>query len=515
MPPPQNMPFSGDLKQLPLFALLRRIQHARRSGSLRVCRGTEQRYLAFDDGELRAARSTKPEHCIGSSLIQWGYLSAEDLDRALEVQRRDGGRLGAVLVELGLVPRSVVDAEARRLMEQIVSSALSWSEGRFEFELRTAEAKGEDIAIDLSVTAMIVEGIRRVPESERFLKLLGDPSRVPHRVPVDGGRFDPAHLPEVASAILSLVDGQRDVRTLLDLAPGSSLAAAKILFTTVYCGFVELREPAPPKQTVPSVPKSQPRRSREVRDHRSLVMTTWRRIDWLSDYDFLGVSADAAFPEIEDAYRRLTVLFDPALRDRPDLAECGRHLTVLSQRTREAYETLTDPVRRAAYDSRIREAEAQLTSPIDSPAKTSELSVEARREMASCNHNRAVELIANNDVFPAIEMLEEAVRLAPNVAKYRFLLGRSKMSNRWWREEALEQLVEAARLEPRSPEIQAALAEAYLEQGDPASALPHGRMALNVAPVEQKEPYRDLEKRVDEALSASRRSGVSKLRHSA
>jgi cytochrome c-type biogenesis protein CcmH/NrfG len=76
------------------------------------------------------------------------------------------------------------------------------------------------------------------------------------------------------------------------------------------------------------------------------------------------------------------------------------------------------------------------------------------------------------------------------------------MRNRWWREEALAHLAEAGRLDPRSSEIQAALAEAYLEQGDPARALPHARMALNVAPAEQKAPYRILERRVESALAA-------------
>jgi hypothetical protein len=503
-----NLPLEGDLKTLPLYALMRRIQHARGSGTLRVSRGSEKRTLWFDKGELRGARSSKLEHTIGASLVQWGYVSAEDLDRALEIQRRDGGRrLGAVLVELGLVPRSVIDAEARRLMEQIVSSALSWPEAGYVFEPRASAQKGEDIARDLSVTAMIVEGIRRVPESEKFLELLGDLSRVP-RPAAPGGQFELVKLPDEASAILSLVDGHRDVRALLDLAPGTRLAAAKILFTMVYCGFLELhaverKEPS----SLPAAASRASRGARSERDHRSLVMTTWRRIDWLSDYDFLGVSTHATVPEIEDAYRRVSVLFDPALRDRADLSDCGRQLTVLSQRAREAYETLADSARRAAYDAQIQAADGLMFPSPDSPGEpvasptANALSKEDRNSTASSCYARAVQLIAEGDVFPAIEMLEEAVRLVPDVAKYRFLLGRSKMRNRWWREEALEHLAEAGRLEPRSPEIQAALAEAYLEQGDPSRALPYARTALNVAPAELKEPYRILERRVESVLA--------------
>ena len=383
------LPLEGDLKALPLFALMRRIQHARGSGTLRISRDSEKRTLWFEKGELRGARSSKPEHTIGASLVQWGYVSVEDLDRALEVQRRDGGRLGAALVELGLVPRSVVDAEARRLMEQIVSSALSWPQGGFVFEPRESAQKGEDIARDLSVTAMIVEGIRRVPESQKFLELLGDLSRVP-RPAASGGQFELMKLPDEASAILSLVDGQRDVRALLDLAPGTRLAAAKILYTMVYCGFLELHAVERRElSAVPAAASKASRAARSERDHRSLVMTTWRRIDWLSDYDFLGVGTHATVPEIEDAYRRVSVLFDPALRDRPDLSDCGRQLTVLSHRAREAYETLADPARRAAYDAQIQSADGLMLAspdspgePVDSPTALA-LSSEDRKATAS------------------------------------------------------------------------------------------------------------------------------------
>jgi curved DNA-binding protein CbpA len=516
-------PLAGNLKQVPLFSLLRRLQLARRSGTLRVTRNGEQRHFRFEDGELRAARSSKREHSLGASLIQWGYIAAGDLERALDLQRRRGGRLGALLVELGLVPRSVVDTEVRRLMEQIVSSAVSWSNAQFDFEPRTDDTNAEDIQLDLSVTEMIVEGIRRVPESEKFLELLGDLKRIPRAAAAGTSPNDAhAHLPPEASAILALVDGRRDVRAILALSPGSNLANSKILFTLAYCGFLELAPAAAAadtaRESAVSVAAAAPGPAGVARDHRSLVLSTYRRIDWLSGYDLLGVSADAALPEIEDAYQRAAVLFDPALRNRADLADCGRQLTILWQRASEAYQTLSDPQRRAVYDRKARQAQTFLAR--QSRAQTSDPSAklpseEVRRSTAELNYRRAIELIGGKDVYPAIEMLEEAVRFVPDDPRYQALLGRSKLRNRWWRDEAIEHLEESVRLEPRDSETRAALAEAYLEQGEPALALPHARMALNVAPPEQKEPYRELERRAEAALAAPPRRQRTSLKRSA
>ena len=512
-------PLAGNLKQVPLFSLLRRLQLARRSGTLRVTRNGEQRHFWFEDGELRAARSSKREHSLGASLIQWGYIAAADLEQALELQRRRGGRLGALLVELGLVPRSVVDTEVRRLMEQIVSSAISWSDAHFDFEPRADDTSPEDIQIDLSVTEMIVEGIRRVPESEKFLGLLGDLGRVP-RVPAAGASPNGAHLPAEASAILALVDGRRDVREILALSTGSRLANSKIFFTLAYCGFLDLSPATAAADTAreSAVPVARKSQGPAARDHRSLVLSTYRRIDWLSDYDLLGVSAEAGLPEIEDAYQRAAVLFDPALRNRADLADCGRQLTILWQRASEAYETLSNPERRAVYDRKARQAQTSLARA--SKAQTSDPSAklpseEVRRSTAELNYRRAVELIGGEDVYPAIEMLEEAVRFVPDDPRYQALLGRSKLRNRWWQDEAIEHLEEAVRLEPRDSETRAALAEAYLQKGEPTLALPHARMALNVASPEQKEQYRQLERRADAALAAPPRRQRAALKLSA
>jgi tetratricopeptide (TPR) repeat protein len=490
---------SGDLTKTPLFATLRRIQRARLTGRLWLSRHGQERWLSFEGGELRAARSSEKEHWIGRSLVVWGYLSQEDLERALAAQRTSGRRLDQILVEQGLLAHSVLDREARRLMEQIASSALSWRDGSFRFDFGV-DSGDEDIAFSLSVTEMIIEGIRRIPESEKFLELLGNLSRVPTPVAATAGA-DAARLPVEATLLLSRMDGKSDVRQLLVRAPSSRLEAAKVLYTLVYCGFVELR-PAAAKSADTAAIKTPAAAQEPAHQHRSLVRSTYRRIDWLSHYDLLGVPITATSSEIAAAHERLRMLFDPALRGRPDLADCGRELTVLSHRLREVYETLSNPEARQAYDRTIQKAQAVLseesreTEPDRAPSNRA--SEKVRRITASQSYQRALELIEANDVYPAIQMLEGAVDFAPDNAKYRHLLGKAQMKNRWWRQQGVEQLEQAARLAPKSAEIQASLTEAYLEQGDYQKALACARTALNVAPRERKEPYRRLELRVEE-----------------
>ncbi len=494
---------SGELSQTPLFAILRRIQRAGMTGTLELARNGQQRWLSFEDGELRAARSSREDHRIGRSLVLWGYLSEHDLERALIKQKTSKSRLDQILVERGLVARSVLDVEARRLMEQIVTSALSWPDGSFQFRMGK-HASDDDISFSLSVTEMIIEGIRRIPESQKFLELLGDPAKLPTAAAPETWGLDATRLPVEANFLLSRMDGKTSVRELLSLAPSSRLEAAKILYTLVYCGFVDLK--AAPAAAAETRAEASPEADEPRVGHRALVHGTYRRIDWLSHYDLLGVKSDASGSEIDAAYARLSKLFDPALRRRSDLANCGRELTVLSHRLEEAYETLSQVATREAYDRTIRKGEALLIegmheSPLAPPERQSREKI--RRWTASRNYKRAQELIEQKDYYPAIQMLEEAVQFAPDNPDYRLLLGQAKLKNRWWREEGIEELQEAARLDPTCAAAQAALAEAYLEQGNLDTALTCARTALNVAPLGDKDPYRELELRVEDSLHSA------------
>ena len=86
------------------------------------------------------------------------------------------------------------------------------------------------------------------------------------------------------------------------------------------------------------------------------MLETYRQLDWLSHYDLLGVSQAATGAQIAEAFRSRARLFDPTLKAHPEFVDLWRQLTVVSKWLRVAYDILSNPTTRAAYDQKIAQA---------------------------------------------------------------------------------------------------------------------------------------------------------------
>lgn len=480
----QENAFRGSLAATPLPNVLRRIFGKGLKGTLRVSRRDETRNLFFEGGELRTATSSREGQKIGAFLKRRGWITDKDLAWALETVARQGrARLGKVLVDKGLVARSVLDAEVRRLVEEIVFSTFEWNDGEFRFEPSTGIVD-PDVALDLSTAALIVEGIRRLPESDVFRARLGDGRNVPVLAEDPMLRFQYLPLTPQEAYLLSRIDGVVDLDGLLKVGGATRGAGAKILYALFSCGIVEWKSegdmvlPAAAGLERLNVEVSAEAPERTL-GHADMVRNTYRRVDWLTHYELLGVSRDASKEEIQQAYYERSRSFHPDLRHRPDLADCSKELSTVFERLKLANGILSDPSARAEYDE-------SLTAPADLAVEAAR-DPQARVELAAQSFVRARQLIEERDFHPAVEMLREAIRFVPDNAEYRFCLGQVEMQNAKWVERGLNNLMEAARLEPKQQQYLREAARALHQHGRRDDAILFARRAVHMDPSRESE----------------------------
>jgi curved DNA-binding protein CbpA len=473
-------PLRGSLGDAPLPQILHRIFLEQLKGTLTLTRTGEVRRLFFDRGELKTATSSRETQKIGSFLKRRGRISDEDLAWALsEIARQHGTRFGRALVERGLLPKSAIDSEMKRLVEEIVLSAFEWDSGDYRFEPTNA-LLDPDVALSLSTAAVIVEGIRRLPDAPVFRDRLNGGTGVLRLARDPMSRYQYLALTPQEAYILSRVDGVSDVDSLLAIAGRSRDASAKTIYALLSCGLLEWRaDGAPRRETTGNVAKLNVEVANEspprTTGHLELIRNTWRRIDWLSHYDLLGITREASAEEIERAYVEKSRLFHPDLRHRPDLAGVEKELTAVFARLKVAHDTLVDTVAREEYDKELDGAPE--FSPEDSTRDP-----EAGRILAARNFTRAAQLIDAKDYYPAIELLREAVRFAPDRADYRFKLGEVELKNAKWFDRGLENLQEAIQMAPARGDFLRETARALAANGRWKDAEMYAKRAAEVEP---------------------------------
>ncbi len=173
------MAFIGRL-DLTVPDILQFLSLSKKTGKLRLSRLGNMGEIVFKNGKVVYAVSDSTRNTLGNILINQKHLTEKALMAALEVQHLspDNKRLGAILVEKGVITPAVLQEAIRHQIEQVISEFLTWESGFFRFD--HAEVQTDDaIMIDandflakagISSEHLLLEGVRRLDERNHVQK---------------------------------------------------------------------------------------------------------------------------------------------------------------------------------------------------------------------------------------------------------------------------------------------------------------------------------------------------------
>src|SRR5213593_2103403 len=241
------MAIEGPLRELGIHDVFQLLDLSRKTGALRVT--SEVRHNAgtihFEDGTIVSAEIRSNPHPLGSLLLRTGKIAEADLERARDMQQRQGDkrRLGEILVALGAITPRELERQLRFQVEEVIFEVMSWREGYFSFVEGPLLDVPPAATVRIPTEALLMEGARRIDEWSRI------ESRIPHLgviaalapPPSDGGGELDLLPPEWE--VLAAVDGQRDVRAIARELGRSEFDVAKTLFGLESAGVVVLADP--------------------------------------------------------------------------------------------------------------------------------------------------------------------------------------------------------------------------------------------------------------------------------
>ena len=179
------MSLAGNLKTMDLPEILQWISGGRKTGTLHLDRRSVQKKISFRDGIIYTSWSNDPRESLGQFLMRERLLTEEQLFKALLRQEQEGRLLGAILVGDGLLTEESLREMLQTKVAEAIYDLFLWPEGRFEFKDGDLP-KDPMVSVDMHVTGVIMEGIRRVDEWLRIREVfpgMGTTFSLPKDIP--------------------------------------------------------------------------------------------------------------------------------------------------------------------------------------------------------------------------------------------------------------------------------------------------------------------------------------------
>jgi serine/threonine-protein kinase len=208
----------------------------RATGLVEAVSPTQRRKLYLNDGLLEFASSSAADDLLGRRLIDEGLCLPVEVDMALALAPKYGGKIGDALMGLGVLrPIELFRALDRQFRSRVVT-LLSWQAGTLTFSGQV-RCHDEALPAPIGFIDLVARGLAEsvgLDEMKELLEPLRDEplSRIPHTVL----SASTLRLSENESAVLTAIDGRAAIDDLVIEMPRRGIAREVEVWRAIMIG---------------------------------------------------------------------------------------------------------------------------------------------------------------------------------------------------------------------------------------------------------------------------------------
>jgi serine/threonine-protein kinase len=208
----------------------------RETGVLLLRDGSHRKRIFFVEGSPECATSTERKELLGEFLIDRGQVLRMEVEMALAMLPRFGGRLGDALVGIGVLrPMELFRAIHQQTQERLVD-VFRWKTGEIAFA-RGVRSQEETFPLGVDTFELIGRGIRHGYGYDELEALLSPAyEEVIERVIVPPVRLEMFRLPERESAVIEAVTEKTTLAKLVAQFTASGHADPEEVFRAAFLG---------------------------------------------------------------------------------------------------------------------------------------------------------------------------------------------------------------------------------------------------------------------------------------
>jgi len=261
------MALEGTLRDFSLADIFQLIGLQRKTGVLTLRGKDDTVTVTFLDGKVVGADSLnrRLENRLGTVLMKTGFLSQDQLNRALDIQKETLQRLGFILTHYGIISQDSLREAIQLQIMQIVYRLFRWKDGDYHFSQETTIEYDRDNVVPITAESILMEGARMIDEwpiiEKRirsydmvFRKKLTDQEIVVVRsaeadeIDFDGettrsrrrpGLTDKIRISQEEKSIYDLVDGTMTVSDIVEVSRLSEFDTNKALYELLTRDLIE------------------------------------------------------------------------------------------------------------------------------------------------------------------------------------------------------------------------------------------------------------------------------------
>jgi curved DNA-binding protein CbpA len=510
---------NGSLSENPLAEIVREIGAAALSGALRLARERVKAVVYAQGGAVVYARSNLRAHRLAECARRAGTVDEKKLSAVVTEMMSDAAAGAALVESRALTHEGLTQLRVRQVLD-VLRPALLWTDGDWSFDPRARLV--EDVGVRFDHQQLLLEGARRMP-AEFCAARLDDPEEMIAPAPAQ-----PTHLQlsPVEAFILSRADAPARLGELVLLCGMPEAQTLHGIYALALCGFLARQrwtlalaaETSTRSESAGATTAMYNTTSTNVAgaltpraatregdaqtadaaagetDTRAEIDALLARTSDANHYDLLGVDRNAAVADIKRAYYALAKRFHPDRFRRAADEETRAQIEAAFAKIARAYETLRDSRERASYDSKLN---ARIVEPAGAASQRRGVATstdgnykprsaidptQTSQYRAETSFQQGLASMQRGDAAAARLYFGEAVRLAPQQARYHALYGRALATDAPTRRQAEAELRTAVTLDPRNVSYYVSLAELYVAVGLQRRAEGELERALSLEP---------------------------------
>lgn len=239
------MGLTGNLRTMTPGDLLQWLSLGQKTGTLVITSDTVMKKVFFKKGRILSSASTDPREYLGQFLMSHGFISENELKKAMEVQEQSKILLGKILVTIGAISEEDLVRLMRVKAEEEIYDVFMWKEGEFRF-IDDELPRMDLVPLLIDVTGILMEGTRRIDEWRRIDRVVTGIGMVPVvEKPLELGQ-----LSERQKTVAQAINGRRTLEEIILESRSSYFHVAETMYLLVAGGFINLLEPVGSGATV-------------------------------------------------------------------------------------------------------------------------------------------------------------------------------------------------------------------------------------------------------------------------